>query len=374
MKETKTDVLMMSLTRLQARRTLLRVSGGKITKHNQEAERAFLLVNLIEWASRESPVKPPSLRHTLDNIDPDYCFEVARFYPDDLRRIRVLLRLDEEYKVNRIRYRTDDALLLACWHFAASQTLTVLVRQFTWTDKTSCQLIIKDIFARLHVIARPLLERSPFLTQEYILRCAKIIARKFGFQYAILFGFIDGKLFRTCKPSAFQRAAYSDGKHHMHGVNAQSVIDPYGLYLHFHGFETGRHHDAYTYQQSGLYELLEGVLGEHVACLFGDSAYPESNRLRPMKKNPRTQPDRDWNRLSGALRVCVEWGFNKIVSLWPRLDVKRKMKMLLSPIGPWIRVCAFLTNCHTLLYGSQVADYFSCRHSMPRLEEYIVLQ
>lgn len=120
--------------------------------------------------------------------------------------------------------------------------------------------------------------------------------------------------------------------------------------------------------------MLEEVLGEVAAVMFGDSAYPESNRLRPMKKKPRTEADRNWNRLAGALRICVEWGFSKIVSLWPRFDNKRKMKLLLSPIGKWIRVCAFLTNYHTILYGSQVADYFQCRHSRPRLEEYIVIQ
>ena len=123
----------------------------------------------------------------------------------------------------------------------------------------------------------------------------------------------------------------------------------------------------------GIYALLEEVLGELVAVLFGDSAYPLSNRLRPMHKNPRTPADRNWNRLAGALRICVEWGFNKIVTLWPRLDVKRKMKLLLSPIGAWIRVCVFLTNCHTILYGSQVADYFVCRNSRPQLEEYSVI-
>ena len=38
------------------------------------------------------------------------------------------------------------------------------------------------------------------------------------------------------------------------------------------------------------------------------------------------------------LRIAVEWGFGKIVSLWPFLDYRKKHQVLLSPIGLYFGV------------------------------------
>lgn len=125
------------------------------------------------------------------------------------------------------------------------------------------------------------------------------------------------------------------------------------------------------FDQSGLIQLLEALLGARVKCMFADSAYEASNRVLPMMKNPQNDADRERNRFKASLRICVEHGLNKIVSLWPLLDIKRRMRVLLTRVASYINVAAFLTNCHTLLYGSQVADYFNCRSLIPDLEDYL---
>ena len=353
-----------------------RIAKRKVKHRTKRLIAAYLLIPLIDWATRGPRIpKQRSLNYTLGNISAEYCLEVARFYPDDVRRIRRLLHLEEEYVTpTRVRYYTDDALLLLCWRFASTEKFKVLVTHFTWNDLTTCKLILNDLLGKIYHIVLPLLlGNSPLFTPEHIEKSAQFIAQAFGLDYAIIFAFVDAKLWRTCKPAIFQRAIYNGGKHKAHGLAGQSIVDAFGLLMHFFCPISGRYHDAHVWAESGVYALLERVLGNRVKALIGDSAYPHSNRLLPMAKRPRTEEQRTINSFKAALRVSVEHGQNKIGTLFPLLDKKRQMRILLSPVGVWINVAAFLTNCHTLLYGSQVADFYYCRAEVPTLEEYIVL-
>jgi len=190
--------------------------------------------------------------------------------------------------------------------------------------------------------------------------------------HAVLAGFVDGKLYVTCKPIRFQRSIYNGGKHRKHGLHGQSVIDAWGLHMHFFCPISGRRNDAFVWEQSRVQEMLDRVLGdERVKCLFGDSAYPTTNRVRAMAKNPLTEAAQNWNRFAAGLRIAVEHGIGKTTKLWPLLNCKDKMRVFLSPIALWINVAVFFTNCHTCLYGAQVAEYFNCVDTRPSLEEYI---
>ena len=48
-------------------------------------------------------------------------------------------------------------------------------------------------------------------------------------------------------------------------------------------------------------------------------------------------------------RIAVEWGFSRIVALWPFLDYRKKHKVLLSPVGLHFGVANVLSNMHTCL-------------------------
>jgi len=82
-------------------------------------------------------------------------------------------------------------------------------------------------------------------------------------------------------------------------------------------------------------------------------------------------PDRlEFNRWYSLQRVVVEWGFSKLVALFPYVDFHKKLKILHAPVTPLVDAAAFFTNCHTLLYGGQVAEYFECVDEIPTLEQY----
>ena len=53
-------------------------------------------------------------------------------------------------------------------------------------------------------------------------------------------------------------------------------------------------------------------------------------------------------------RIAAEWGFDKIVQLWPFLDYRKKHKVLLAPVGRHFAVANVLTNIHTILSGGNV--------------------
>lgn len=65
-----------------------------------------------------------------------------------------------------------------------------------------------------------------------------------------------------------------------------------------------------------------------------------------------------FNADMSPLRVSVEWGFGKIVALWPFLDYRKKHMVLLSPVGLYFPVANVLTNMHTCLYGSIISNKF----------------
>ncbi|KAK4881548.1 hypothetical protein RN001_004867 [Aquatica leii] len=110
----------------------------------------------------------------------------------------------------------------------------------------------------------------------------------------------------------------------------------------------------FCFRDSMLYNELEqkAVFEENEKYFFfGDQAYGLMELLiTPFPGRPQDMPahQRQFNQSMKILRVSVEWGFQKIVSLFAF-------------------VAALLTNCHTCLYGSQTADYFNT--VPPTLEE-----
>jgi len=99
-----------------------------------------------------------------------------------------------------------------------------------------------------------------------------------------------------------------------------------------------------------------------------------------------------------ALRVSVEWGFGKIVSLFQYLNHEENLRLFLQPVhtawpslpptpapphplttpsflrllwqvGLYFPVANILTNCHTCLYHSQTGLYFGL--DPPSLEDYL---
>ena len=72
-----------------------------------------------------------------------------------------------------------------------------------------------------------------------------------------------------------------------------------------------------------------------------------------------TDEQQEFNGRMSDVRVCVEWGFGKIIQQFAYLDFKKNLKILLQPVAKFYIVGALLTNCHTCLYGSLTSKYFN---------------
>mmetsp|Transcript_52173 Transcript_52173/g.135313 ORF Transcript_52173/g.135313 Transcript_52173/m.135313 type:complete len:322 (+) Transcript_52173:658-1623(+) len=145
----------------------------------------------------------------------------------------------------------------------------------------------------------------------------------------------------------------------------------------------GARHDSTVLRRSNILQVLHdicrggplawpgapGGLGEDFA-LFGDSAYPLSTFLWRMYKGVMQAWQRAFNRDMSPERVSVEWGFGKMVNLWPFLDYRKKHKVLQSPVGRHFAVGNILTNIHTILSGGNI---ISRRYGLspPMLDRYI---
>lgn len=136
-----------------------------------------------------------------------------------------------------------------------------------------------------------------------------------------------------------------------------------------------RRHDSYLLRKSGLHDRLTALLSDfplNYLC-YGGSAYPKLRFItrgakRAKVPNPLNLVALKNSRRMSKVRECVEWGFVKIVNLWAFLDFSKNLQMFSSPIASYYTVMAFLTNCHTCLYGGQTSQFFEC--APPTLEEY----
>ena len=89
---------------------------------------------------------------------------------------------------------------------------------------------------------------------------------------------------------------------------------------------------------------------------YGDSAYPKLRSITRGEKrakvlNPLNLVALENSRRMSKVRECVKRRFSKIVNLWAFLNFSKNLQMFSSPISSYYTVMAFLTNCHTFLYG-----------------------
>lgn len=138
-----------------------------------------------------------------------------------------------------------------------------------------CNAVLSTIWDRWHHL---LVGPNICLTRAELLRSADAISKKLGLSQRVVMGFIDGKLFETCRPMYGQEAIYN-GKDRCHGLKWQGALAACGILFNFAGPQAGRRHDAYVWHESQLYALLEEVLQGIFLALFGDSAYPRSARM-----------------------------------------------------------------------------------------------
>lgn len=216
---------------------------------------------------------------------------------------------------------------------------------------------------------------DPAIFQHRFGYYASLIEQKTGFLVDRVWGFIDGKLLKTCRPSRFQRLAYS-GHKRCHGVKFQNVTTPDGLIALMFGPIPGSRHDSFMLAVSGLLEQLQALMPEGVQLiysLYGDPAYPQSAWLFGGFPNANPgSPEAAWNTELSRVRIGVEWAFALIANQFKYLNFKESMRIFqVHGVSKYYVVAAFLTNIRSCMYGNEISDYFGA--SCLSLQEYLDL-
>ncbi|KXS14001.1 hypothetical protein M427DRAFT_99968, partial [Gonapodya prolifera JEL478] len=187
-----------------------------------------------------------------------------------------------------------------------------------------------------------------------------------------VFGFIDGMDCRILRPTHHQRKYYS-GHKRQHCLKYQGVVSPDGIIIHLAGKRCGR--SGPTLDRSrGLNKLLAlhafGPAHEPYQ-VYGDPAYLAVNGhlAGPWKLVHLSDAQQEFNSRNSAVRVSIEWAWEKPATLFAFLNYFRNLRVELSPVGSYYSIGILLTNAHTCLYGSQTGEWFGL--TPPTLEEYL---
>ena len=188
-----------------------------------------------------------------------------------------------------------------------------------------------------------------------------------------VFGFVDGTCRRICRPRRNQRIWYS-GHKRRHVMKFQSIMLPCGIIGHLFGPYEGRRHDSTMLYASDILRQIRqhinynGVVPDFT--LFGDKGYPlEPELLTPFRGNNLTQDELDFNQQMSRARICVEWGFAGVGAQFQLLNMWRRLKLNLVPIGQYYVVSTLLFNCMACIYGNQTSKFFNVQP--PTLAEYL---
>ncbi|KAE8180490.1 hypothetical protein CF336_g9270 [Tilletia laevis] len=196
--------------------------------------------------------------------------------------------------------------------------------------------------------------------------------RRQGCPLSDVWGFVDGTVRPTARPTRNQREYYSGHKRH-HGLKYQIVIGPDGM-IWVYGPASARRNDSFVLHDSQLHSWLnqhsKAPNGSNL-LLFGDKGYAALGHLVvPHKGLFLTPAQTRFNLEMSRVRIAVEWAIGGIPTLFPRLNVKKDQRVLHSNLAKQYRVCALLRNALSCVSGNQTSQTFLC--STPTLRQYFV--
>jgi len=152
--------------------------------------------------------------------------------------------------------------------------------------------------------------------------------------------FIDGTARQICRPSEGQEVAYSGHKRY-HALKYQALITPDGMFADMYGPVEGRINNQGLLTASKLLDTL-GTLeaeGGGPFVIYGDRGYAMQPRLICPHSEPcRNRNEKEFNLRMSKLRVCIEWSFNHILTLFSFLitnDTKRCFYVRLVYFFKW---------------------------------------
>ena len=324
--------------------------------------------------------KAPDFQHRnyekfdLGRLTEDECWYRFRFKKGDIPRVVNALSLGTEIVTyDRHVVSSIEAFCLLCRRFSFPVRLCDLVPEFARPVPT-ISIVANHMVEHLDDGFGHLLTSmdQAWLSRDNLENMAAAVAGKdAGFDNC--WGFVDGTGRQICRPGEDQ-GAYYNGHKRKHILKYQAVMAANGMYAHFFGPIVGSRHDATLMVRSGILDQLEQFSfapDGSPLVIFGDPAYPISQHLQTgFKGAALSAQEMEFNRSMSAVRISVEWGFKEITTYFAAMDFKNNIgKVLLSPVGKYYKVCAFLQNLRTMLYGNQTSNYFGMEP--PTLEDYL---
>ena len=274
-----------------------------------------------------------------------------------------------------------DSFLKAMFRFSRPRRIRKEMEGFFGIRRSKISAGIMAMVDALHSLAILYLDNPKIFYQRMPYYASRIF-NKCGLVETV-WGFIDGTMRKTCRPSYFQKLLYS-GHKWCHGIKFQSIVTPDELFACMYGPITGNRHDSFMLSKSRLLDKLcafmpdepqnheEPAAGNVLYSLYGDPAYPQSMYIFGGYRNPpQGSPQAARNTQMSKVREVVEWGFANIATNWAFLDFRAVMMIFKSPVAKYYIIAAFLVNLRTCFYGNQTMDYFDCKTMS--LDEYLSL-
>ena len=312
--------------------------------------------------------KPPL---KISDLDDSKALLDFRFRKDDLQEIADSLwpklepflegTRDKIMCENQYQCPYETGLLLVLYRLARPRRIRPELETYFSMRKSRISAIISTFIDAFYEVALQFLS-DPSIFKDRFELYAGLIHEKSGVHGIDVWGFIDGTLRKTCRPSHFQKLLYS-GHKRCHGIKFQSVTTPDGLIALLFGPVNGNRHDSFMLRDSRLLQMLRDLFpeGEKRYSLYGDPAYPQSELLFGGFRRPAAGSEEAiWNTQMSKVRETVEWLFKEIITKWSFLDFRASMKVFQFPVAKYFAVGAFLTNLHCCIYGSETAAYFNC--------------
>ena len=207
---------------------------------------------------------------------------------------------------NRYKCPFETALLILLFRLTRPRRLRPEMEEMFGMRKSHLSAILCTIVDAMYTLAIKYL-RDPLLFKDRMPLYAQTIFDKNGI-LKNLWGFVDGTLRKTIRPTYFQKQAYS-GHKRCHGLKFQSVVTPDGLIALLWGPMNGNRHDSHMLRQSKLLQQLQNMMPVNgiTYALYGDPAYPQSQYLFGGFWDPRPGSiEALWNRLMSKVREVVE--------------------------------------------------------------------
>lgn len=353
-----------------------------IYKQQMRRRRAQLITSLACARTRyREPFSIPRTRYQWMNDSPQNFRQLFRFEKDDLVRLREALQIPEKFVTSQRHVFTGEEALLVVLRVLSFPARGFDLMLLFGRDRTALVRCYNELMEYLHNKWRTTIQ----FDQERINAEQREVFVEAGIRKGMpeplqVWGYIDGTLravgthaclnaysHTLARPQDNQQVVYS-GHYRDHGLKYQGVATPDGVLSSLSdAYEGCRNDQALLQLEEHVRHAFESFAPHR---LFGDPGYNTRFWLiAPFKGAHVTEEEEAFNKCTSRCRICVEWLFGHVVTLWQGLNWTRTMQLGLRPVAIYYRVGVLLANCYTCLYGNQTSIYFGIQP--PELEEYL---